>query len=97
MTKNEARSDAQELTAEEREAAHALARGECPDGGGPHCVCSKLGRPGQCVSLASLRPCTTCDDDGRFRIGTFTDTCGDCLGSKYNDGRFLRALAEVRS
>jgi hypothetical protein len=81
------------------EALKTIARGECPDGGGPQCICKKLGKPGQCASLSSLPKCTTCDDDGRFRIGMFTDMCGNCFGTKILDGRVwdAEALALARA
>jgi hypothetical protein len=82
-------------TLDSKEAALADIRaGRCPDGGGPHCVCRLLDKPHQCTSLARFRTCQTCDADGVFRIGTFADHCGDCLGTKIVDTDVLAAVLE---
>ncbi len=78
------------------EVIEALRRGECPDGGGPQCSCKCLGKIGQCVALAEVPKCTTCDDDGLFRIGMFTDVCGNCIGTKHLDGDVIEAVLEGR-
>jgi hypothetical protein len=78
------------------ELLHALRTGKCPDGGGPHCVCRLLDKRDQCVALEPFKTCGTCSPDGLFRMGMFTDVCGECIGTKVRDDEILDAVLARR-